>query len=138
MNIFLGCVKSKRNKRSKAKDLYTSALFTKALAYARTLADDDDIYILSAKHGLLRLEDPVDPYEVTLNGMSERERKRWSYNTFKQIEKEMDIDEKTIFLCGMNYRKYIIRKFTDVEVPIEGKRIGEQLAFFTNEIKRNG
>lgn len=52
-----------------AKDMYVSDLFKKSLEYARRL-NPAKIYILSAKYGLLELDDMIEPYEITLNEMS--------------------------------------------------------------------
>jgi len=46
--VLISCVSQKRSCRSKAKDLYISALFKKNLAYAQRL-NPDAIYILSAE-----------------------------------------------------------------------------------------
>ncbi len=53
----------------KAEDLYVSDLFRKSLAYARQL-QPAAIFILSAKYGLVRPADPIDPYNLTLNKLS--------------------------------------------------------------------
>lgn len=49
--------------------LYTSGHFTMAVAAARALTTEDRILILSARHGLLRLDspDPVAPYDERLD-----------------------------------------------------------------------
>lgn len=69
--VCISCVKSKRSHRSRVEDLYTSPLFRKLLAYAKSL-DPDRILVLSAKHGVLELDDEVNPYEMTLNRMGVR------------------------------------------------------------------
>ncbi len=45
--VCISCVKSKRSCCSRAEDLYTSPLFRKLLAYAKSL-DPDRILVLSA------------------------------------------------------------------------------------------
>jgi hypothetical protein len=64
--VIIGCGAKKQDKPCPASDLYTGPLFVKALAYARAVAKDDDIRILSAKHGLLKLDQIVRPYEHRL------------------------------------------------------------------------
>ena len=49
--VLVGCVKSKRDHPSPASDLYTSALFRKARAYAESTGGP--WYVLSAEHGLV-------------------------------------------------------------------------------------
>ena len=51
----ISCVKKKLDLKSKAQDLYQSPLFKKNLAYAKQI-NSDEIYILSAKYGLLKLK----------------------------------------------------------------------------------
>lgn len=127
--IFISCVKQKLSKRAKAKDMYISSFFKKQLEYAKCLKPKN-IFILSAKYGVLELDDVIEPYEKTLNNFSEREKKFWAYKCFKQLKKKkVDFKEKTVFLAGNNYRKYLMRKFSDVETPLKGLGIGEQLKF---------
>jgi hypothetical protein len=66
--ILISCVKKKLPHRAKAQDLYISTLFRLNLDYARSLKPDA-IYILSAKYGLVSLDQAIDPYDITLNNM---------------------------------------------------------------------
>ena len=74
--VLISCVSKKRAVKSKAADLYVSTLFKLDLQYARKLKPDV-IFILSAKYGLVALDDEIEPYNVTLNKMSVNERKAW-------------------------------------------------------------
>jgi hypothetical protein len=64
--VLISCVSRKLAHAALAKDLYVSALFQFWLRYARTL-EPDNIFILSAKYGLVDLEQPLEPYNDTLN-----------------------------------------------------------------------
>lgn len=135
MIVFISCVKSKQNKQCTAKELYTSDLFKKSLQYAKQLKPRK-IYILSAKYGVLELDDIVGPYELTLNKMTEYERKVWAYKVVKQCEqKGVDFTERAVFLCGENYRKYVMQKFKNAEAPLKKLGIGQQLKFYKDNIK---
>jgi hypothetical protein len=74
--ILVSCVKSKRDDPCRASEMYTSALFQKMMAYARSL-NPKFIFILSAKYGLLSLEEIIDPYEQTLKTMNTAGRLAW-------------------------------------------------------------
>lgn len=76
MNVFISCVKSKRKTKAKARDMYISPLFRYSLKYALSLTSENKIYILSAKYGLLKLDEVINPYELTLNTMNESEKKK--------------------------------------------------------------
>jgi cytoplasmic iron level regulating protein YaaA (DUF328/UPF0246 family) len=136
MIVFLSCVKSKANNPCEAQKMYTSDLFKKSLHYAKSLKPSK-IYILSAKYGLLELADVISPYEQTLNAMTEKERKIWAYKVIKQCEqKGIDFAEKTVFLCGNNYRKYVMQKFKNATAPLSKLGIGQQLQFYKNNTKK--
>lgn len=125
--VLISCVSQKLPKRSKVRDLYVSTLFKLNLNYAEMLKPDA-IYVLSAKHGLLSLEDEIEPYEVTLNNMKSADIRRWAENVMEQINSRVNLDEMTvIFLAGDKYRKYLLPHIPSYEIPLQGLRIGEQL-----------
>lgn len=49
---------------ARAAQLYTGPYFTACLRYARTLEPDENIRILSALHGLVRLDQVLHPYNL--------------------------------------------------------------------------
>lgn len=127
MIVFLSCTKSKLKGEHKAKDLYSSPLFKKSYQYAKSL-NPDKIYILSAKYGLLGLNDIISDYEETLNNKTDRYIKQWSYNVCKQLEsKGISYNEEVIFLTGGNYHKYIKLKFKNKQIPLQGLGLGRRL-----------
>lgn len=63
--VVIACGKKKTTTASEAARLYTSTQFKYSLAYARSIASADRIRILSAKHGLLKLDDSIEPYDCT-------------------------------------------------------------------------
>jgi cytoplasmic iron level regulating protein YaaA (DUF328/UPF0246 family) len=135
MNIFLSCVKAKQNTKCAAEEMYISPLFKKSLQYAKTY-QHANIYILSAKYGLLKLSDMIEPYDKTLNDMNKQERERWGIMVLEQCkDNNVDFNDETIFLCGKNYRKYISRYFPQSTNPLEHLGIGKQLQFYTRQLK---
>jgi hypothetical protein len=58
------CGARKREGRHAARDLYVGPYFRAALRWAET-AGADRVLILSAKHGLLGLDEEVDAYDLT-------------------------------------------------------------------------
>jgi hypothetical protein len=130
--ILIACVKSKLGHPAQAKDLYISTLFKSNLAYAKSLKPDA-IYILSAKHGLLELDQVIAPYEMTLNKISESEKKTWAKQVLADLSCKADLQkDQFIFLAGINYRKYLVSTLKNVDVPLEGLSFGQQL----QELKR--
>ena len=108
--VLISCVKSKLPHKAKAKDLYISSWFRYNLKYARQIKPDE-IFILSAKYGLLELDQIIEPYEATLNGMSEVAKRNWANSVLEQLAMMCDLEkDQFIFLASSNYRKYLINK----------------------------
>ncbi len=134
--VCISCVKSKRSYRSRAEDLYTSPLFRKLLAYAKTL-NPDRIVVLSAKHGVLDLDDEVDPYEMTLNRMGKADRLAWADGVLAQLRRRADLDrDEFVFLAGQRYREHLIPHIRHASVPMEGLTLGNQLAWLQRRLDR--
>jgi hypothetical protein len=125
--VLISCVSQKLPHRAKVRNLYTSTLFKLSLKYAEKLAPDE-IFVLSAKHGLLRLEQEIEPYEQTLNNMRSKEIKVWANRVINQIREVCSVeDSEFTFLAGDKYRKYLLPHIGNYELPLKGLRIGEQL-----------
>ena len=125
--VLISCVAKKRTQKSRARDLYISPLFVKNLRYAEKLAPDH-IFILSAKYGLVALDEEIEPYDLTLNTMSSQEIKRWASKVLQALTEKTDLQhDQFIFLAGDKYRKHLVPHLAHVEIPFEGLRIGEQL-----------
>src|SRR6266481_3140972 len=98
--VLLSCVKSKRAYRCKASYMYTSPLFRKMMAYALSLKPKS-VYILSAKYGLLRPDDIIEPYEQTLKKMSARDRQQWARTVITKLGQQCDLDaDHFVILAG--------------------------------------
>lgn len=134
--VFISCVSKKLSRKAKAQDLYVSPLFKLNLAYAKKLKPNK-IFILSAKHGLLRLTDVITPYDTTLNTMHDRERRAWGAKVMKQLEGKVNLKkDKFVFLAGGRYRKYLMPHMAHVEIPMMHLGIGKQLAFLKHATKK--
>jgi len=129
--VLISCVSKKRSYKSKARDLYISSLFKKSLQYALKL-EPDQIFILSAKYGLISLDEEFEPYDLTLNTMSSKEVKGWSEEVLHDLASQTDLrQDRFIFLAGAKYRKYLVGQLAHIEIPLEGMTIGRQLQRLT-------
>ena len=102
MYVFVACSKSKLHIACTAQEIYSaSALFNKRLAYAKKIVPEDKIFILSAKYGLLKLTDPVEPYDCYMGDQSAEYKFRWTQMVLKQMQEAgIDRREKTYFATG--------------------------------------
>jgi hypothetical protein len=125
--VLISCVKKKLSYRARAQDLYISPLFRFNLEYARSLKPDA-IYILSAKYGLVSLDQEIDTYDLTLNTMGENQKKAWAQKVLMDLRQKTSLaHDHFIFLAGMNYRKHLIPSMHSYEIPLEGYSFGEHL-----------
>ena len=132
--VLISCVSKKLPHKAKAKQLYTSTLFKFNLAYARSL-NPEAIFILSAKYGLLDLEQEIEPYDLTLNTMAESEKKAWADRVAGQLRERIDFsNDEVIFLAGQNYRKHLFNLITHASAPMQGLGIGKQLHYLKEKL----
>ena len=64
--IVISCGSAKTDFATNAEHLYTGTPFKLALRYAKVLVPRNQIRILSAKYGLLGLDDIVEPYKLRM------------------------------------------------------------------------
>jgi hypothetical protein len=127
--VLISCVSKKLSKKARAADLYISTLFKLNLKFAKSFGTNN-IFILSAKHGLIDLDTEISPYDVTLNNMPADAVKSWSSNVLSQLKNRFNLKrDHFIFLAGNKYRKYLIPHIDSYNIPLQGMRIGEQLRY---------
>jgi hypothetical protein len=132
--ILISCVKTKLNRKAKARNLYLSDLFKKTLQYAELLRPDK-IFILSAKYGLVALDDEIEPYEKTLNTASSREIKEWANSVVQRLRTVTDLNQdEFVFLAGDKYRKCLLPHIKNYEIPMLGLSFGRQLQWLGEKI----
>jgi len=132
----VACVAKKNSRPMPARDLYISVWFHKAAAYA--VREADEWYILSAKHGLISPDTVIRPYDETLKGMSATARRDWATRVMEALMQRLDPGDTVIILAGQDYRAGLIEPLRQmgctVLVPMEGLRIGEQLAWLKSQL----
>jgi len=123
----IACCGQKLEGRHAAGEIYQSALFKKSKEWVE--ANCDKWFILSAKHGLLEPHQEIDAYDQTLNDYTVMQRNEWSNRVRDQMA---DLSNDELFvLAGENYCGWT--KGLNVERPLAGKGIGQQLQWLTQE-----
>ena len=134
--VLISCASKKLAYKSKAEDLYISTLFRFSLAYAKKLKPDK-IFILSAKYGLLNLNDEIATYNETLNNKSVSDIETWAEKVVSKLGKIANLQNDIfIFFAGKKYREYILPQIRYYKIPLKGLRIGEQLKFLKNKLEQ--
>ena len=140
--VLISCASKKQRlapgKTAHAKDMYISPLFKKALAYANK-STHDDIYIISAKYGLLELNQSIQTYDETLKTKTVAERKKWSHDVLDSlVAKGYDLNkDRFIILAGKAYYKYLLGNdgLKNYECIYANKKIGEILHYLNGALK---
>jgi hypothetical protein len=129
--VLISCVKSKRPQPTEARDLYVSPLFT--MARDLTEAHGAEFRILSARYGLVEPTAKIAPYEYSLNQLGRGARREWAQNVLAQLLPLAKKKGRVVFFAGERYREYLIDPLrsagVDIEIPMEGLRLGEQLSW---------
>ena len=127
---FIACSKTKHSAPCTAEQMYQGALFKKALKYCRL--HFDQVYILSAKYGLLSTSQIIEPYEMTLNSMSKSERATWGRKVEAQLQVAGLINPQVLwFFTGKLYHEFFIGN-----KPLTGLSLGHQLKWFTDRLQK--
>ncbi len=145
--VLIGCGASKRTERSRVRDLYTGALFRKALAYAETLAADGDIFVVSGFYNTpLRLDAEILPYERKLDDMPKPYREGWGRLNAAMICENYHVARfatEVVILAGGEYARclrlgFACRPGIIVREPMAGLMIGERLSWLNRHTTKLG
>jgi len=124
----ISCVSQKKDTAGPAKDFYVSPLFQKSKTFAESLGLE--VWILSAKYGLIKGNVLVSPYETTLNRMSKSQIEQWAVWVGSQVSNEFG--EKTLLvLAGEKYLRFSCYCLNPIINPLKGKPIGKRLQWLT-------
>jgi hypothetical protein len=134
--VLISCSKEKSETKQPAELLYQpSALFSKSLRYAREIVQADEIFILSALHGLVGLKQELEPYNVTLKGAKKAAKREWSVPVLQSIKEKTDIEkDQFVLLAGNDYIEFLEPHFKHCQVPMRGLRSGERLQWLNEKL----
>lgn len=120
--VLVGCGARKRDEPAAAAELYTGPYFTACKATAVAIADRRDVFILSALHGLLGLDDVTAPYDVTLG--------QPGAVTVDELAAQARVrgiaGRPVMALCGKRYATLAGQVWAEVATPLAGLGIGRQ------------
>jgi len=136
--LLIGCVKGKRKGTWPARELYVSELFSRRRHYAEVAGCS--WFILSAKHGLVAPDQPIEWYDRTLSDVGADERRRWSESVLKQLDVIVGSMDGTVIEvhAGKAYRDFgLVQGLTNrgalVAVPTAHLGLGQQLAWYASQ-----
>jgi hypothetical protein len=126
----VGCGKAKASTARCARELYTGSLFRAALQHAE--ATSDIVFIVSAKHGLLELDQIVEPYDVALGRGSAAH--AWGRGVLDALNRAIGHWRRQVtVLAGGAYADALGLALLGKHFePLSGMTFGRRLAFFAN------
>jgi len=125
MVVIISCGAKKLDRPARARDLYVGPYFKAALAYALTLTPPENIFILSAKYGLVGLDDRLKPYDLRMGQPGSVKIK----TIIRQAERLGVAGRYVVALGGRSYVSVIRKIWFSVWAPLEGKGgLGDQIS----------
>lgn len=134
--LLVSCVGSKLQQPAPARLLYQSDWFIKARSFAE--AQPGPWFILSALYGVVAPDEMIAPYERTLNTLRVDARRTWATRVHDRLPLLLAGRRRIVFLAGQRYREFLVPRLVQdgfqVEIPMEGLRIGEQLSWLSAQL----
>jgi len=133
--VLVGCGDAKADEPQRAKNLYTSNYSALKARYAKEFGDE--WAILSAKYGLLDPETKIEPYDVSADDIDIGE---WGVAVAEDLPDVTNTD--VVVLAGPDYAEEVEGTLflygADVDVPGEGKKIGERMSWLSEQLDESG
>jgi len=122
--VVISCAGRKAAAPTVASELYRGSYFTACLRAAVAIAPRDNVLIVSALHGLVGLDDgPLAPYEQRLDQPG-----AVTATTIRaQAVRRGVAGFPVVALCGARYAALARQAWPEVETPLAGLGIGQQL-----------
>jgi len=85
---------------------------------------------------IYQLDEEIEPYDMTLNRMSESEQKAWALKVVFQLEEHCNLrEDHFVILASKKYRQYLVPYLKSYEVPMAGFPIWKQYQFLRERLK---
>lgn len=137
--VLISCCKEKLRPAAPAEKLYQSTRFKKSLAYAKSLKPDA-IYILSAKHHVVELTQPLEWYDEKLQEKSLEEKQKWATKCLETLKGKHDLKhDKFIILAGFEYYHGLlgVDGIQNYELPLNGLTHGHALHWLNEHLQND-
>ena len=131
MLIIIPCGSKKLSYSTLAWKLYQGPYYKSCLRWALSIEKMDNIRILSAKYGLLRLDEVIHPYELRMGrpGSISLDKIR------EQAQASGLLSEEVIGLGGRDYTRIIKEIWPFAHLPLEGKGgLGKQMRWLKRHL----
>lgn len=131
--VLISCAAMQERQKLPAKKLYKSPLFVKSLEYARQFTDDQYIFIISTKYGLVELESQIEPYDISLRDLGKIGRQELKSRIAGKLKRIAGADDQFTILAGEKYVELVKSELKNMILPLKGMRVGERLRFLNEQ-----
>jgi len=132
----IGCSGPKLKQAAPARQLYTSQLFRSTLAFAERR--HDAVYVISAKHELVALDQVVAPYDLTMADVAKEWRVVWGTRVWGSIQsRHQNVDRQVFIYAGKDYAQPIRRAGfhrATFHEPLAKMQIGQRLRWLRAQL----
>lgn len=124
----ISCASSKKDYVCEAKELYSESVAFR-LEYQLAVMLAEEIYILSAKYGLISKNTILAPYDYTLIKKTKDVKMQWSSKVLSQLQEKFSLEnDEFVIFAGNDYCEYLLPEIKNYWLPLKGKRQGERLS----------
>lgn len=111
----IACCGQKGGFAAPARHLYRSDLFKKSLAWVQYYnGRNGPVVVLSAKHGVVDIDETIEPYDVALGDMRVHDRRVWAARVHADLFDRFGDDAIYRCIIGDDYR-YALQGFPFIE-----------------------
>jgi len=134
--VLVSCGKQKSATPDQARRFYTSPLSRLSMRYATAVADET--FILSALHGLVPLDEVLEPYEFRLSQRGKRDREAWGRRIAAHLRSRYGtLPVRVTFLAGEDYTS-AVRQFLPgrwrLAQPLSGLGLGKRVRWLNTAL----
>ena len=134
----IGCSKTKAAQCDPlpARSLYRGALFRKSLAYAEQVYEADLIFVLSALHGAVQLDQHLCRYDLTLSDLPIDDRIEWGLEVQEDIARYVPpgVEVEYCVLAGQQYTRWLTWLPPGTKFPIRDLLIGKAMQWLNSQL----
>lgn len=113
--VIVSCGATKLDRPAFAGEMYTGPFHRGCRRYALSLTDPERILILSARYGLLRLDQRIEPYNQRMGRPGSV-----SAETVRRQAREIGIDSDPILIMGQDYERVACAVWPKSPTPLRG------------------
>ena len=134
----VGCSGPKLDRPAPARQFYTSPLFRSALSLAE--ARHDVVYVVSAKHELVTLDQVVAPYDLAMSDVAKEWRAIWGTRVWESLQRRHQrVDRQVFIYAGKDYARPIQRagfNRATFHEPLAKMQIGQRLKWLREQLEK--